>query len=86
MLVHPPIDGLRGAGGVGGREENLVPVVPQSEIRVKFLVCQSEKPGQKWRNFGEIFRRFSPFFSRENGRRKFHTNSSTHQDLKFHTP
>ena len=65
----------------------FVPVAPQSEIRVKFLVCQSEKTGEKC---GEIlakfFADFRPSFSRETGRRKFHTNSSTHQDLKFHTP
>ena len=37
---------------------------------------------------GEILAKFSvdfrPSISREIGRKKFHTNSSTHQDLKFH--
>ena len=28
---------------------------------------------------------FRPSISREIGHKKFHTNSSTHQDLKFHT-
>ena len=28
---------------------------------------------------------FRPSISREAGRKKFHTNSSAHQDLKFHT-
>ena len=40
-------------------DQKIVPVVPQSEIRVKFLVCQSEKTGENaakfWRNFLLIF-------------------------------
>ena len=35
-----------------------------------------------WRNFGEDF---GPSISREIGGKTFHTNSSTHQDLEFHT-
>ena len=41
------------------------------------------------KKFGEILAKFSvefrPSISRESGHKKFHTNSSTHQDLKFHT-
>ena len=62
-----------------------MPVIPQSEIRVKFLDCQSQEAGEEC---GEIlakyFADFRPSISRENGDTKFHANSSTHEDLKFH--
>ena len=47
-----------------------------------------------WRNFKEFketdeilakfWRNFRPSIPREIGHKKFHTNSSTHQNLKFH--
>ena len=61
-------------------------IVPQSEIRVKFLAVNFKETDEKC---GEILAKisvdFRPSISREIGRNKFHTNSSTHQDLKFHT-
>ena len=63
-----------------------MPIVPQSEILVKFLEEILKETHEKR---GEILAKFSVDFrssiSREIGHKKFHTNSSTHQDLKFHT-
>ena len=63
-----------------------MPIVPQSEIQVKFLEEIFKETDEKR---GEILAKFSvafrPSISREIGHRKFHTNSSTHHDLKFHT-
>ena len=63
-----------------------MPVVPQSEIRVKFLARNFKETDEKR---GEILVKFSvdfcPSISREICCNKFHTHSSTHQDLKFHT-
>ena len=62
----------------------VMPIVPQSEIQVKLLDVNFKETDEKYgQKFGEIFRCFS--ISREIGSKKFHTNSSTHQDLKFHT-
>ena len=63
-----------------------MPIIPQSEIQVKcFKDIFKEIDGK----CGEILAKFSvdfrPSISREIGHEKFHTNSSTHQDLKFHT-
>ena len=59
-----------------------MPIVPQSEIQVKF---SGKKFDQKR---GEILAKFSvdfrPSLSKEIDHKKFHTNSSTRQDLKFH--
>ena len=64
----------------------FMPIVPQSEIQVKFLEEIFKETDEKR---GEILAKFSvdfrPSISREIGHKKFHTNSSTHQDLKFHT-
>ena len=63
-----------------------MPIVPQSEIQVKFLEEIFKETDEKR---GEILAKFSvafrPSISREIGHKKFHTNSSTHHDLKFHT-
>ena len=63
-----------------------MPIVPQSEIQVKFseeiFKDTDEKRGEILAKFSFDFR---PSISREIGHKKFHTNSSTHQDLKFHT-
>ena len=64
-----------------------MPIVPQSEIQVKILEEIFKETDEKR---GEILAKFSPpvdfrpSISREIGHKKFHTNSSTHQDLKFH--
>ena len=57
----------------------IVLVVPKSEIRVKMLASQFHKIGQKC-----CLADFRPSIDRENGHNKFHTRSSTHQELKFH--
>ena len=53
---------------------------------MKFLEAIFKETDEKR---GEILAKFSvpfrPSISREIGHRKFHANSSTHQDLKFHT-
>ena len=63
-----------------------MPVVPQSEIQVKFSEEIFKETHEKR---GEILAKFSvdfrPSISREIGHKKFHTNSSTHQELEFHT-
>ena len=63
-----------------------MPIVPQSEIRVKVLAVNFKEADEKC---GEIlvifFVDLRPLISREIGCKKFDTNSSTHQDLKFHT-
>ena len=63
-----------------------MPIVPQSEIQVKILKEHFKETDE---NRGEILAKlsvdFRPSISREIGHKKFHTNSSTHQDLKFHT-
>ena len=63
-----------------------MPIVPQSEIQVKFSEEIFKETHEKR---GEILAKFSvdfrPSISREIGHKKFHANSSTHQDLKFHT-
>ena len=63
-----------------------MPIVPESEIQVKFLAVYFKETDEKR---GEIlvniFVDFRPSISREIGRKKFRTNSSTHQDLKPHT-
>ena len=63
-----------------------MPIVPQSEIQVKFLEALFKDADEKR---GEILAKmsvdFRPSISREIGHKKCHTNSSTHQDLKFHT-
>ena len=68
------------------KEDFITPIVPQSEIPVKFLQELFKETDEKR---GEILAKFSvdfrPSISRETGHKKFHTNSSTHQDLKFHT-
>ena len=64
----------------------FMPIVPQSEIQVNFSEEIFKETHEKR---GEILAKFSvdfrPSISREIGHKKFHTNSSTHQDLKFHT-
>ena len=64
----------------------IMPIVPQSESQMKFLEEIFKETDEKR---GEILAKFSvnfrPSISREIGHKKFHTNSSTHQDLKFHT-
>ena len=66
--------------------DKVMPIVPQSEIQVKFLEEMFKESDEKR---GEILAKFSvdsrPSISREIGHQKFHTNSSTHQDVKFHT-
>ena len=63
-----------------------MPIVPQSEIQVKFLEEIFKETDEKR---GEILVKFSvafrPSISREIGHKKLHTNSSTHHDFKFHT-
>ena len=63
-----------------------MPIVPQSEIQAKFSEEIFKETHEKR---GEILAKcsvdFRPSVSREIGHKKFHTNSSTHQDLKFHT-
>ena len=63
-----------------------MPIVPQTEIQVNFLEEIFKETDEKR---GEILAKFSvdfrPSTSREIGHKKFHINSSTHQDLKFHT-
>ena len=62
-----------------------MPIVPQSEIQVKFLEENFKETDERR---GEVLAKFStdfrPLISIEIGHKKFHTNSSTHQDLKFH--
>ena len=64
----------------------VMPIVPQSEIQVKFLEENFKEADEKR---GEILAKFSvdfrPSISREIGHKIFHRNSSTHQDFKFHT-
>ena len=66
--------------------EKIMPIVPQSEIQVNFSEEIFKETHEKR---GEILAKFSvdfrPSIFREIGHKKFHTNSSTHQDLKFHT-
>ena len=60
--------------------------VPQSETQVKLLEETFKETDEKR---GEILAKlsvdFRPSISREIGHKNFHTNSSTYQDLKFHT-
>ena len=61
----------------------VMPMVPQSEIQVKFLEEIFKETDEKR---GEILAKFSfafrPSISREIGHQKLHTDSSTHHDLK----
>ena len=63
-----------------------MPIVLQSGIQVKFVEEIFKETDEKR---GELLATFPVDFcssiSREIGHKKFHTNSSSHQDLKFHT-
>ena len=53
---------------------------------MKFVAVNFKETDEKCgENLVNFFFDFRPSISREIGRKKFHTNSSTHQDLKFHT-
>ena len=59
-----------------------MPIVPQSEIQVKFLEEMFKETDEKR---SEILAKFSvdfrPSISRETGHKKFHTSSSTHRSI-----
>ena len=85
-FFRSPGNGLLWKGELLGASQKVMPIDPQSEIQVKFLEAIFKETDEKR---GEILAKFSvhfrPSISREIGHRKFHANSSTHQDLKFHT-
>ena len=63
-----------------------MPIVPQSESRVKFSAVNFKETDEKCGEFlVKVFVDFCPSISREIGCKKFHTNSSTHLELKVHT-
>ena len=65
----------------------MMPIVPhKSEIQVKVLDEVFKETDEKRSEIlAKISVDFRPSISREIGHKKFHTNSSAHQDLKFHT-
>ena len=64
----------------------LCPQSPRAKFGWKISAANFKETDEKC---GEILTKFlvdfRPSISREMGRKKFHTNSSSHQDLEFHT-